>query len=241
MISFPKLKNQHQLKPTKNINITIPPESEKNKKVQKIRFSLINNPKGLITIGKKKYKVVVEKSTNSVNYYLYNPEAYSSFLGYLVYPLSEICKQWNDEEYIRLFIQLNAWKRKEENSEAKKLIQYLSEIKGKFDIWYLEHQIEPPTLVDKILQMREKIVQCASTILTLKSDLNSLNNEKESLEKQFDNDIISIPADLSAKLKQKEYEIESVLITIEELRIKLYGKVNGEEEGLIWKHDRFNK
>jgi hypothetical protein len=63
----------------------------------------------------------------------------------------EICKGWNNEEYIKLYVELCKRKRKDTGPEQQIHIQYLEEIKGKFESWYIENKYDLPDLYDHLI------------------------------------------------------------------------------------------
>lgn len=188
---------------------------------------------------KNNYELVVEKGENTVNYFLYNRKEYYAFKDNLIKPLLEKCKQWNDEEYINLFIQLNTWKRKEVSTEAKKIISYYSEIKGQFDIWYMENNYGEPKVIDKILELRINCKELIRQVLEIKSEVTQLNKDKEDLERQFENDVPDFPIDLKEKYDKIENEIEIRNKRIYKIEKDLFGTLEPFLEGLIKKHDRW--
>ena len=187
---------------------------------------------------KNNYELVVEKGDNTVNYLLYNREEYYAFKDNLIKPLLEKCRHWNDEEYINLFTQLNAWKRKEESTEGQNIITYFSEIKGKFDIWYMENNCNEPKVIDKILELRKNCKELIRQVLQIKSEVTQINKDKEVLEKQFENDVTDFPIDLKDQLNKLEDEIEIRNKRIYKIEKELFGTLEPFREGLIKQHDR---
>ena len=188
---------------------------------------------------KNNYELVVEKGENTANYFLYNRKEYFNFKDNLIKPLLEKCRHWNDEEYINLFTQLNAWKRKEESTEGQNLIKYFSEIKGKFDIWYMENNYNEPKLSDKILELRINYKKLIRQFLEIKSEVNQLNKDKKDLERQFENDVPDFPIDLKEKYDKIENEIGIRNKRIIKIENELVGTLEPYREGLIIKHNRW--
>ena len=214
------------------------PDQEENLEIRLIRKQLMDYNRGCIEINNTKYYVIINKGDLFSNYYLYNAEEYFNFIECMSNELKGRYKEINDKEYIRLIIELNRWKRKEENIQSKKIIEYLNEIKGKFDIWYLESNFNPPTLVSIILHLRKKVVDFTSKILEIKTEIKDLNAEKKQLEIEFDKDITEFPLDLKEKFEKNNLNIEKRKKSINEIEKVLWGTFDKTEEGLIWNHDK---
>lgn len=184
------------------------------------------------------YKLVVEKGDeHRVNYLLYDSDKYYEFIISMEKILLDICKEWNDEEYLRVIIDLNSWKRKEKSTGTEGMLKSLSEIYGKYELWYVENNLEPPELDKYILKVRAGIVVIISRILELIEEKKNLGNQKNNLENEFESDIRNFPDDLSNKLESTERDILKKQQIINEFEKRLWG-ILGKEEGLIYKHDR---
>ncbi len=218
------------------------PETEDNLRIKEIEKQLIKHEGyNIVILNKYEYYVEVVKSKLFINYLLYNPEEYWKYKERMAKKLKERCKEINDAEYLELIIELNRWKRKESNSESKKMIEYLNEIKGKFDVWYLENGTNTPRFDKMILQLREKIKELVCKILRAKSEIKNLNIDKEKMENQFDNDITNFPANLKIQIERNEFEIITREKIIKKIEKELWGTFEGKEEGLIWKHERLER
>lgn len=188
---------------------------------------------------KNNYKLIVEKGNNNkVNYLLYDEEKYYDFVERLEKELLEICKGWNEEEFIRLTMDLGIWKGKIKSTITDEMIKSLAEIIGNYEIWYVENNFETPTIEEYIIHLRKEIKDLVTKILEANSDIKKLNTEIAELQKRYDNDIENFPEDLLSKLEDVEREAFQKGALKKEIEKLLWGTVEKSEEGLIWKHDR---
>ena len=152
--------------------------------------------------------------------------------------LLNICKEWNDEEFIRLYIELSSWERKPVNPGIANMITMFNEIAGKYELWYVKNKFESPTLESYIFDLRKDIYDYVSIILTEIKNIRSMTKQKEDLEKKFDSDIENFPDDLLTKLESIERHILLKNQSVENIEKKLWGVLGSQKEGLVYKHDR---
>ena len=205
----------------------------------------LNNPeKRLIRNVEKEveehgYTLVVETGDNNlVNYLLFDPEEYFNYGINVEKELINICKEWNDEEFIRLYIELRSWERKPVNPGIANMITMFNEIAGKYELWYVKNKFESPTPESYIFDLRKDIYDYVSIILTEIKNIRALTEQKEELEKEFDTGIENFPDDLLSKLESIARHILLKNQSAENIEKKLWGVLGSQEEGLVYKHDR---
>ncbi len=153
-------------------------------------------------------------------------------------PLQKVAKNWNDEEFTNLNIELCRCKRTGKDPDDQKQIQYLEEVKKIFEAWYCANGTVPPDLYNYILNLRRQIDELIKSRRQIKSEILSLDKEIENLEKQFENDITEFPAGLNKVLQAKEDEKKKKLKMIAAIEMQFWG-VYGKSEGLYWKHSKY--
>ena len=112
-------------------------------------------------------------------------------------------------------------------------------LKGNLDTWYFENTLKSPVLYNTILELRKTIKSYITVILENKTEIKELLKEKNNLKKEFKNDIMDFPKDLGSSIKEINEKIKDNHKNIELIEKKLWGTVDREEDGIIWRHDKY--
>ncbi|MGD1006038.1 MAG: hypothetical protein ABR980_02265 [Ignavibacteriaceae bacterium] len=162
-IKLPLQKPEPQIK-YMNVNLSPIPLTEGiNPYIRDIRLQIIHK-QFPIKLDGKEYYINVEtgyvnneegKENRTANYYLYDYKSidYETFIKSFgntesdnYKQLREICKQWNDKEYIELTKSVKDWQKKADSPDVQDRINYFNAALGKFECWYPENKNDSPTL-----------------------------------------------------------------------------------------------
>lgn len=156
---FPNIEMPNPIKTYNDVKISsLLHDSEQSQEINEIKNQLSHHLySDLITLEKVDYLIEVDKSRdNYVTYFLYDPIRYNTFEEVLNKSLLNLCIEWNDEEFNRLLERIDKLKSFPKSESAQRILQYLDEVRFRFNEWYTNNSVEKKTTGETKTKQKEE-------------------------------------------------------------------------------------